>query len=484
MLKHSEPPNPMKTARGASFAVDHRSARNAGDAVDRALAARQCATVHPPPRWTERALTVSELTRRVQATLEPAFQRVEVRGEVVGARPTSAGHLYFTLKDASSQLPCVFWRTSLARHPGKIEDGMKVVVAGDLQVYPAHGRYQLVAQRLVDIGMGELLAKLEALKAKLAAEGLFDPAKRRPLPLFPRRIGLVTAATGAALHDFVVTAHARFPVPIVLAACRVQGDLAAASIAGAIRVLARRPEIDVIVVGRGGGAMLDLLPFSDERVVRAIAASPVPIVSAVGHEIDTTLADLAADRRAATPTAAAELVVPRMSELVRALELQRAALAAATERLVAERRQDLDALDDRGRAAVQGRIERARRRLRTLSERLSRLHPQTRLGVMRVRWSRAETRLIDLVRRRLAAQRSALDLRLERLRLLSPLASLERGWALVRTDAGTLVRDAAEVQVGQALTVLVKGGSLEVVVTKATPVRDTPDDREGDRHRA
>jgi exodeoxyribonuclease VII large subunit len=412
------------------------------------------------PRWSERALTVSEVTRRLQGAIEPSFRGLEVRGEVVGARATAAGHVYFTLKDAGAQMPCVFWRTALARHPGRVEDGMQVVAAGDIQVYAPHGRYQLVVQRLADIGLGALLARIDELKRKLHAEGLFEPAKKRAPPFLPRKIGLVTAATGAALHDFVVTARRRYPASIVLCACRVQGELAAASIAGAIRALARRPGVDVIVVARGGGSALDLLPFSEERVVRAIAQCPVPVVSAVGHEIDTTLADLAADRRAATPTAAAELVVPRRDELVRELARRRRAFLTATERLVAERRQSLDERVARLERSLARRLDRARRQLAAQREHLLAQHPRVRLGAMRVRQLRAEARLKNASQRHLLRLFQRARVQAERLRLLSPLGSLDRGWALVRRQSGSIVRQVTDVTAGEDVSILMRDGTL------------------------
>lgn len=426
------------------------------------------------PRWSEQALTVSEITRRLQGVIEPQFRGVQVRGEVIGAKPASAGHLYFTLKDESAQMPCVFWRTALARHPGRIEDGMQVVVRGDLQVYPGHGRYQLVVQRVADIGLGDFLARLEELKQRLFAEGLFDPGKRRALPAFPRRVGIVTAATGAALHDFVVTATRRFPLPIVLCACRVQGEQAASSIAGAIKVLARRPGIDVIVVTRGGGSALDLMPFSDERVVRAIATCPVPVVSAVGHEIDTTLADLAADRRAATPTAAAELVVPSREALAREVEEATDGLVAGAERFLGERRQRLDDQVARLQRALARRLERGRRQVLMQRERLGALHPRARLLALKVRQMKAERRLAEVAQAYLARRRQRVHVMGEGLRLLSPLASLDRGWALVRRKTGSVVRQVAEVTPGEEVSILMRDGKLTARVVDVMPDREEP----------
>lgn len=429
------------------------------------------------PRWSERALTVSEVTRRLQSAVEPSFRGIEVRGEVVGVRTTAAGHTYFTLKDASAQMPCVFWRTALARHPGRVADGMQVVARGDLQIYPAHGRYQLVVQRLAEIGLGDLLARLEELKQRLFAEGLFEAAKKRALPLVPRRVGLVTAATGAALSDFVVTARRRMPTTIVLCACRVQGDMAARSIAGAIRVLARRPAIDVIVVARGGGAALDLIAFSDERVVRAIADCPVPVVSAVGHEIDTTLADLAADRRAATPTAAAELVVPSRAELLAELRRRDERLMRATERRLAERRQELDERVVRLARALDVRLERARRAVATRRERLAAQHPRTRLAGLGARHERSHARLEAAMRKLLAGLGQRAAMATERLALLSPLASLDRGWALVRRQSGSVVRQVTEVAAGEEVSILMRDGTLIARIVDVAPASSPASDQ-------
>ncbi|PIE19994.1 MAG: exodeoxyribonuclease VII large subunit [Proteobacteria bacterium] len=261
------------------------------------------------------ALTVSQLTFRLKDTLEPRFSNLRVQGEVLSARAVSSGHLYFTLKDERAQLPCVVWRSTLQRLPLRVRDGMQVVATGDVQIYPPHGRYQLVIRRLAELGLGDLLARREALRRRLHAEGLFDPARKRPLPLLPRRIGVVTAATGAAIRDILATILRRYPAQVVLYPCRVQGPGAAASIARGVQVLAAHPGVDVLIIGRGGGSLEDLWAFEEEPVVRAVAACPIPVVSAVGHEIDRPLSDDAADVRAATPTAAGALVVPALADL-------------------------------------------------------------------------------------------------------------------------------------------------------------------------
>lgn len=416
------------------------------------------------PRWTERAQTVTELTLRLQRDLEPRYRRIEVRGEVTGRRQIASGHIYFTLRDEGAQLACVIWRTTLMRLPATLEDGQKVVVMGDIQLHPPQGRYQLIVSRVADIGLGDELLRLEELKRRLFAEGLFAPERRRPLPRFPRRVGVVTALTGAALHDFVVAARARFPADIVLCTCRVQGELAVRSIVGALRVVSRWPGVEVVVLTRGGGSAIDLMPFSDEKVVRQVASCPVPVVSAVGHEVDTTLCDLAADQRAMTPTAAASLVLPDRSELISRLDHLHSRLAIALERRLAEAAQRLDDASTRGLDAIERRLSGQHRRLSALQSRLQATHPRARLHALRTRHLTARARLDRLRDRLLTMAMRRLAVSTERLRLLSPLASLDRGWALVRRGDGSLVRSAAEVAAGTPIEITVRDGTIRATV--------------------
>lgn len=425
------------------------------------------------PRWTERAETVTELTLRLQRDLEPRYRRLEVRGEVIGKRQISSGHVYFTLRDEGAQLACVIWRSTLMRLPMTIEDGQKVVAMGDLALHPPQGRYQLVVSRVADIGLGDELLRLEELKRRLFAEGLFSPERRRPLPRFPKRIGLVTALTGAALHDFVVAARSRFPCDIVLCACRVQGELAARSIVGALRVVSRWPGVEVVVLTRGGGSTLDLMPFSDEKVVRQVASCPVPVVSAVGHEVDVTLCDLAADQRAMTPTAAASLVLPDRAELMSRLAHLQSRLENAFERRLADAIQRLDEARTRAHEALKRRLSANERQLLALRNRLQATHPRARLHQLRTRQLTAQARLDRLRDRLLTMPARRLALSAERLRLLSPLASLDRGWALVRREDGSLVRSAAEVSADQVIEITVRDGTFRATVAPGKD-EDTP----------
>ncbi|MCC6624437.1 MAG: exodeoxyribonuclease VII large subunit [Deltaproteobacteria bacterium] len=422
-----------------------------------------------PPRWTERALTVAAFTQLVRDALEPRFRGVQVKGEVMGARAVQSGHLYFTLKDAGAQLPCVVWRTTLQRLPTSLKDGAHVVVTGDLQVHPPHGRYQMIVARVVDVGLGERLAELEALKRRLEAEGLFAPERKRPLPVLPRRVGLVTAASGAALHDLTRTIFERWPADVVLYPCKVQGDLAASGIADAVRALGRVPGVDVIVLARGGGSQDDLWVFNHEAVVRTVAHSVVPIVSAVGHEIDWVLCDLAADRRAATPTAAGAMVVPDHAALSARVDEAAARMQRAVERLVAERRQARDERLLRLERAWVGRLTRLRARLDGVRDRLHAQHPHARMGRQRLAHARLEARLVAAIQRQLGRARQRLDLARRGLEALSPTSSLDRGYTIVRRVTGEVVRSAAQVQVGDLLDITTSDGHIQARTEGTTP---------------
>ncbi|MGE0865987.1 MAG: exodeoxyribonuclease VII large subunit, partial [Vicinamibacterales bacterium] len=262
-----------------------------------------------------RVLTVSELSATIRDTLENKFQNVWVEGEISNARLWNTGHLYFTLKDSTSQIKAVIFRGSLRYLKFKPEDGLRVVARGKISVYDVKGEYQLICEHMEPQGFGPLQVAFEQLKKKLAAEGLFEPARKRPLPALPRRIGLVTSIDGAALRDMVRVLRRRYPnAHLVISPTRVQGEGAAGEVARAIKLVARVSHVDVIIVGRGGGSLEDLWAFNEEVVARAIVASPVPVIAGVGHETDVTIADFVADLRAATPSAAAELVVRRKDE--------------------------------------------------------------------------------------------------------------------------------------------------------------------------
>jgi exodeoxyribonuclease VII large subunit len=310
-----------------------------------------------------RIFSVSELTSEIRGVLESRYGEVWVEGEISNCRVWNTGHLYFTLKDANAQLRAVMWRTALRGVKFKPEDGLQVIARGRLGVYEPKGEYQLVCDLLEPRGFGALQLALDQLKKKLLAEGLFDPARKRPLPKLPRKIGIVTSLDGAALRDIIKVLSRRYPnAHLVIAPTRVQGDGAARDIVGALDRVGRIEGVDVVIVGRGGGALEDLWSFNEEIVARAIARCPVPVISAVGHETDVTVADLVADLRAPTPSAAAEIVVTARDEFLARIERLLERARAASRGLVQQRRLRLERLMSRpavagfqGRLALRGR---------------------------------------------------------------------------------------------------------------------------------
>lgn len=377
-------------------------------------------------------LSVSQLTAAIAGLLEGSFPEVWVSGEISNFSRPQSGHCYFTLKDAEAQIRAVIWRSAAARVKFDLADGLEVVCRGGIDVYPPRGSYQLVVERVEPLGLGALELALRQLQARLAAEGLFDPARKRPLPRFPRRVAVVTSPTGAAIRDFLEVLRRRWGgVDVWVVPTRVQGEGAALEVAAAIaRVNSLAQPPDCLVVARGGGSLEDLWTFNEEPVVRAIAGSRVPVVSAVGHEIDVTLADLAADVRALTPSEAAELVAPDADEL-------RQSLAHSRRRLV---------------AALRGRVALARGRLEALSARRSFRKPHERLQQWAQRLDELGARGTRALARRLETARGRADRLAGQLHSLSPLGVLARGYSLTtRADDGSLVRRAAELQPGDLL---------------------------------
>ncbi len=291
--------------------------------------------------------TVAELAGAVKKTLEGAFGRVRVRGEITELKAYASGHKYFALKDESAKIRAIIWKMTVPRVGLQPENGVEVIATGRLTSYPERSEYQLIVERLEYAGAGALLARIEALKARLAAEGLFEPSRRKPLPMLPRVIGVVTSAQGAVLQDIKTTIARRFPTPILLWPVAVQGEAAAGQIAAAIAGLCRLPapgipRPDVLIIARGGGSLEDLMAFNDEAVVRAAACCTIPLISAVGHETDTTLIDFVSDRRAPTPTAAAEMAIPARLDLLADLAQKTARLAGAAGRLTGHSRLTLN----------------------------------------------------------------------------------------------------------------------------------------------
>lgn len=438
-----------------------------------------------------RVLGVAELTRALRAAIEPRFRDVWVSGEVGNLRRQASGHLYFSLKDDEAVLPCAMWASLARRVRFDLAEGLEVVARGFVEIYPPHGKYQLIVQELEPRGAGAQALLLAQVKERLARDGLLDPARKRPLPFLPRRIGVATSPTGAALRDFLRVLLARFGNSrVLIAPCRVQGEGAAGTVIQAVRALAARG-VDVVVVTRGGGSAEDLWEFNDERLARAIAACPVPVVSAVGHEVDVTVCDLVADVRAATPTHAAQLVVPEKAALLGDLATLRGRLARAVEGALGHRRRELRALraeladpvhllsrglhrlEDlrhRAEAALRAPARRARATLEALRARLGRCEPRERLRALRLRAVAAA--------RRLEAWPAALPrerLRLARLEARLAPANvariLSRGFALVLAEGRVLTRS-AEVRPGDAVRVALSAGWLDARVVARDAGRD------------
>ncbi len=450
-------------------------------------------------RREKRIYRVRELTRELKGLVEGRFPAILVEGEISNFRRHSAsGHCYFTLKDDGAALRCVLFRSQAKLLRFGPADGQQVLARGRLSVYEPGGEVSLVCDSLTPQGAGALALKLEELKRALQAEGLFDLEKKRPLPFIPRRVGVVTSPTGAAIHDFLLVLSRRWPsMPVLIAPARVQGDGAAAEVCRGIARLSAIPDVDVIVVTRGGGSLEDLWTFNEEAVVRAIRRSPVPVVSAVGHEVDVTLSDLAADARAPTPSAAASLVVPVRDELAEQLRLSRGRLARAwrgqldrrragvvalrrglsdPRRLVGERRYGLDRLFARAEKSLQDRLGREKRSLLVLDQALGRAHPRSRLAAWRERMSKLEERSARLARGRLAREKEGLSALAGRLDALSPLKVLGRGYALAYGAQGELIQDAAALQLGSPVRVRVAKGSFEAQVTEVRAEQEAPGD--------
>lgn len=391
------------------------------------------------------ALTVSELNARIKGLIEsdPALGSVCVRGELSNYKIYPSGHHYFTLKDAESSLRCVMFRSAASKLRFRPESGMGVTVCGRVSVYPRDGAYQLYCEELIPEGAGDLQLAYEQLKERLRREGLFDQAHKKPIPRYPERIAVITSSAGAAVHDIIRVLRKRWPVAkVLLLPVRVQGVEAPPEIVGAIRYANRHRLADLIITGRGGGSIEDLWTFNDERVARAIYESELPVISAVGHEPDVTIADFVADLRAATPSNAAELAVPDTSELREALSAARARLDQAVNRRLSERRKGLEELASRRvMQSPTGFIDQRRLELDSIRLRLD-AAATARLGRERQEFSR------------LAAKLDA----------LSPLKVLGRGYSIALDAGGRAVKDAGRLSPGERLELRFSKGSASCLV--------------------
>ncbi|MGE0446984.1 MAG: exodeoxyribonuclease VII large subunit [Vicinamibacterales bacterium] len=442
-----------------------------------------------PPAPVRRVLTVSQLTGQIRTLLEEQFLETWVEGEISNCRLWNTGHLYFTLKDAGAQIRAVMFRTSLRYLKFKPQDGLRVVARGRVSVYDPKGEYQLVCDHLEPEGLGARQLAFDQLKARLAKEGLFDERRKRALPSLPRKIGVVTSLDGAAVRDIIKVLRRRYPnAHIVIRPTRVQGEGAAMDIARALRAIGKVQDVDVVIVGRGGGSIEDLWAFNEEVVARAIAGCPVPTISAVGHESDVTIADFVADVRAATPSAAAEIVVSRKDDFCARIDRLshrvETAMAARVHRLESTLRR-LEARPGMGgfraHVALRGRHsaelthalrQALRTRLSAHDRRLQLLRRALDASDVRHRFAALRTRLVGADGRLRAAsdrRRHAADTRFRgaaaRLESLSPLAVLGRGYAVCWNADGTaIVRDAATVKPGDRVHVKLERGQLDCSV--------------------
>ena len=428
-------------------------------------------------------LSVSEVTARLKTCIESRFGMVVVEGEISNCKMWSSGHIYFTLKDDYAQLRAVVFRMTARQLKFKLEDGMHVVARGRISVYEVKGEYQIVVDAVEPHGLGALQAAFDQLKRRLQAEGLFEAARKRPLPVLPRRIGVVTSLDGAAVRDILRVITRRHPsARVVVRAARVQGEGAARDLIVALKAIVRVPDVDVVIVGRGGGSAEDLWAFNDEALARAIAACPVPVISAVGHEVDFTIADFVADVRAATPSNAAEIVVDRaenfQTRIGRADQRLRQALSRAMERghqtagrlalrlrqwpvRVALRDRDVDKLGMRLSASIRASTHRQGDRFDALRRRLERRDARQILAALLGRVGRADDRL----RHRIGTKQVQADARLRQLGsqldALSPLAVLGRGYAVCWNEARTsIIRSRHAVQPGEAVRVTLADGDI------------------------
>ena len=454
----------------------------------------------PAPVAPRVVLTVSDLTASLRQLLETTFAEVWVEGELSNTKIWNTGHLYFTLKDGAAQIKGVMFRSALRYLKFKPEDGLHVVVRGRVSVYEPKGEYQLVGEHMEPHGLGALQLAFDQLKKKLAAEGLFEATRKRSLPALPRRIGIVTSIDGAALRDIIRVLRRRYPnAHLVIAPSRVQGEDAAGEIVRALRQIGRIRGVDVVILGRGGGSLEDLWAFNEEKVARAIVACPVPVISAVGHETDYTIADFVADLRAPTPSSAAELVVRRKDDFCGHIDRLGDRLTSTMRARLGRLESRLHALlarpgfaGHRGRIVMRGRHAgeltaalrhamvagnaRRARRLEQLRRALAQFDSRHRLAAGRARLTGAESRLAKTMTHRMYDAKSRFGSLTTRLDGLSPLAVLARGYAVCWDDERSrILRDPAAVRSGDRVRVTLQRGELRCeVIDKTLPEQKPP----------
>jgi len=437
-------------------------------------------------------LTVTELNARIRELLDTEFQGVWVSGEISGVKLAASGHYYFTLKDHTSQLRCVCFRMTARFLKFKPQDGVAVLARGRIDVYEARGEYQLMVEALEPRGFGALQFAFEQLKKKLTAEGLFAPDRKRPLPKLPNRIGLVTSPSGAVIQDMLQILARRFPgLHIRLYPAQVQGEGAIDAVCRAIRHFSESGWAEVVIVARGGGSLEDLWTFNEEEVARAIATSLVPVISAIGHESDFTIADFVADLRAPTPSAAAELVICTREQLLEELAASRRKLeqairyrlaaharllgqqgvdraATLLHRTIGRHMQRVDELEYSARDLIRRKLQNNRTDWVAIDARLRQRDLRLRFAAVRSRLATATASLTERMNSRLNRKKAALDPLAVHLTGLSPTKILERGYAIVRSQDGTVIRDAAAAPQGTELEVLLGKGRLQTTVIRNT----------------
>lgn len=442
---------------------------------------------------TRRALTVSQLTARIRDLLARNFTDIWVEGETSNCRDAQSGHIYFTLKDDRAQIRCVFFKQQQRGIRFRPEDGLHVTVRGTISVYEARGEYQVYVEHIEPVGLGALQLAFEQLKKRLEAEGLFGAEHKKPLPILPSRIGLITSPHGAAVRDVVRILRRRFPnVHLTVYPVRVQGEGAALEIVKALKFFNQKKLVDVLILARGGGSLEDLWAFNEEIVARAIFESQIPVISGVGHETDFTIADFVADVRASTPSAAAELVVQTRREFdkhiadlrstlgdvmrFRILELSRRVHELSARRgfrrpldLLRQQRQRADEFTSRLALGLRARLEHSRKRFNALRLRIASFDFRVKIAAFRLRLEKRSADLGLRAERLLRAKRERLQRLSLQLQERSPLRVLERGYAIATDSSGALLRDSAQVALGDAVNIQLHHGRLSTEVKKKDP---------------
>ncbi len=416
---------------------------------------------------TEAAITVSQLNRRAKALLEKGLARLWVEGEISNMARPASGHIYFSLKDEKAQVRAAWFRQRQRGPAIGFKDGDKVLAYGRVSLYEPRGDYQLIVEQLEPAGEGVLKQRFDALKRKLQAEGLFDEDRKQALPALPARVGVITSPSGAAIRDIITVLGRRFPgVPVVVYPAAVQGDAAPGELVAALQTAVRRDECDVLIIGRGGGSLEDLWAFNDETLARAIADCPIPIVSAVGHEVDFTIADFVADVRAPTPSGAAEIVVPDRQDWLRRIKALASRIARVGERAVEDRAQQVDWLSARMVNALRRQLLSRRHDVQTLRGELLQLSPAVSVQRSIGRLASLQQRLAAGAHKSLSGLDHRIALLGRALHSVSPLATLERGYAIVLDASGKAMTDTAGAKEGDEIRARLSKGELWANVTK------------------